>query len=118
MTPEEGTKAALERMAKREQVRKAVCSISNHLKDPPDAMLAGMEYNMVPRAALVTTKEILEQYLQIAPPKRPAVTVSCEVTGLDEAMEKAERLRRELEMAAATLERMAALPTPGGRTET
>ena len=35
-----------------------------------------------------------------------------------EALEKAERLRRELEMAAATLERMAALPTPGGRTET
>lgn len=85
------------------EIRKAVFSLENHLKDKPDAIVAGMKCYLIPGDILKTALAVMEKGVQ---ENKPAVTVACEVTGLDEALEKVERLRLTLAEASALIEKM------------
>lgn len=85
------------------EIKKAVFFIENHIKDKPDAIVAGMKYYLIPEDALKTALAVMGNGVQ---ENKPAITVACEVTGLDEALEKVERLRLTLAEASALIEKM------------
>ena len=77
----------------RVEIKKAIFSLENHLEDKPDAIVAGMGCYLIPENILKTALAVMEKE---ARENRPAITVACEVTGLDEAQEKVERLYQSL----------------------